>query len=215
LAVTTAPDPEDLTARARIRDAAMQHFGEHGFERATIRGIAETAGVSSGLVRHHFGSKQGLRDACDDHLIKVMHRMHAQALDHPGGGPGGLNPAAALGPYQRYLARALTDGSAVPLFDEMVDIGERWLAEADKDRADAPFSEPRARATLITAMALSVTVLYQHVSRSLGVDLRSPEGERLLMRTLLDVYSHPLISEDEAAAYRAALDRAPGGATPR
>ncbi|MGA8112556.1 MAG: TetR family transcriptional regulator, partial [Actinocatenispora sp.] len=42
--MTTGPDPEDLTARARIRDAAMRQFGELGFERATIRGIAEAAG---------------------------------------------------------------------------------------------------------------------------------------------------------------------------
>ncbi|MFC7644136.1 helix-turn-helix domain-containing protein [Streptosporangium lutulentum] len=69
---TAGPDPEDLTARARIRDAAMLHFGEHGFERATIREIAATAGVSSGLVRHHFGSKQELREACDAHLVKMV-----------------------------------------------------------------------------------------------------------------------------------------------
>ena len=60
----TRTDPEDLTARARIRDAALLHFGEQGFDRATIREIARTAGVSSGLVRHHFGSKQALREAC-------------------------------------------------------------------------------------------------------------------------------------------------------
>jgi AcrR family transcriptional regulator len=72
------PDPADLTARARIREAALLHFGEHGFERATIRGIAETAGVSSGLVRHHFGSKQALREACDAHLVAVVRRLNDQ-----------------------------------------------------------------------------------------------------------------------------------------
>jgi hypothetical protein len=39
--------PADLTARARIRDAALRLFGEQGFDQATIRGIAEAAGVSS------------------------------------------------------------------------------------------------------------------------------------------------------------------------
>ena len=58
-------DPDDLTARARIRDAALHEFGEKGYDGATIRGIAARAGVSSGLLRHHFGSKQELRDACD------------------------------------------------------------------------------------------------------------------------------------------------------
>ncbi len=47
-------DAADLTARARIREAALRHFAEEGYERATIRAIAATAGVSPGLVRHHF-----------------------------------------------------------------------------------------------------------------------------------------------------------------
>ena len=33
----------DMTAKARIRDAAMQLFGEVGYERATTRAIAERA----------------------------------------------------------------------------------------------------------------------------------------------------------------------------
>ncbi|GAA3617792.1 TetR/AcrR family transcriptional regulator [Nonomuraea rosea] len=201
--MTTAPDPEDLTARARIRDAAMWHFGEHGFERATIRGIAETAGVSLGLVRHHFGSKEALREACDEHLMKTVHRLHEQAET----ADGGLNPVAAMGPYQRYLARSLADGWAAPLFDEMVRIGERWLEEADKRRPDPPDVDARSRSAVIAAMALSVAVLSPHVSRGLGVDVATPEGETKLLRVLLDVYSHPVLTPEEAAAARAALDR--------
>lgn len=58
--------------------AAMRHFGEDGFERAAIRGIAVEAGV---LVRHHFGSKQALREVCDVHLIKLIQTQTAN-LDH-------------------------------------------------------------------------------------------------------------------------------------
>ncbi len=43
---TAAGAPDDLTARARIRDAALHRFGEVGFTAATLRGIAELAGVS-------------------------------------------------------------------------------------------------------------------------------------------------------------------------
>ncbi|NUO98244.1 MAG: TetR family transcriptional regulator [Nonomuraea sp.] len=200
--VTTVQDPEDLTARARIRDAAILHIGEHGFEAATIRGIAETAGVSLGLVRHHFGSKQALREACDEHLMKVIRRLNAEAAS---GLTGAFDPVAMMSPYRAYLARALIEGWAAPLFDEMTRIGEHWLAEADKERADPPDVEPRARAAVLAAMALSVTVLYPHVSRGMGVDLSSPEGSRLLMRTLIEVYSQPVLSPEAAAQARAAL----------
>ncbi|GAA4574963.1 TetR/AcrR family transcriptional regulator [Planotetraspora kaengkrachanensis] len=204
----TGPEPEDLTARARIRDAALRHFGEHGFDRATIRGIAETAGVSSGLVRHHFGSKQGLREACDDYLLKAVRRLNDEARTHrmPETNPVAAS-MAALGPYRPYMARALAGGWAAPLFDEMVRMSEEWLAEADQRRPDPPFSDLRARATVTTAMGLSVMVLYQHVSRGLGVDLFTPEGAHLLAVTLLDVYSHPALSPEEAVSLRDALDK--------
>ncbi|MEV6980092.1 TetR family transcriptional regulator [Sphaerisporangium sp. NPDC051017] len=209
---TTQPDPEDLTARARIRDAALLQFGEHGFERATIREIAKAAGVSSGLVRHHFGSKQELREACDEFMYRTVRKLSDQAragLVH--GAFGDLNHLAAaravLLPYQNYLARALADGTAAALFDQMVDITEEWLARADEKRAGAPPAASRkARATVLTAMAMAVPVLHQHVSRSIGADMFTPEGDREVAYALIDLYSHALITPDDAATARDALD---------
>lgn len=202
-------DPEDLTARARIRDAAMRHFGEHGFERATIRGIAVEAGVSLGLVRHHFGSKQALREACDAHLIKLLRQLNDQVPDDLSASVT-ANPVAAariaVGPYRDYLVRALVDGGVAPLFDEMVELGTRRLVAADRQRTDPPTVEPKIRAAIGTAMALSITVLHQHISRAAGVDILSPAGDTMLARALIDIYSHPLLSLDDA---RAALDRLP------
>ncbi|GAB3372276.1 TetR/AcrR family transcriptional regulator [Amycolatopsis echigonensis] len=202
-------DPEDLTARARIRDAAMRHFGEHGFERATIRGIAVEAGVSLGLVRHHFGSKQALREACDAHLIKLLRQLNDQVPDDLSASVT-ANPVAAariaVGPYRDYLVRALVDGGVAPLFDEMVELGTRQLVAADRQRTDPPTVEPKVRAAIGTAMALSITVLHQHISRAAGVDILSPAGDTMLARALIDIYSHPLLSLDDA---RAALDRLP------
>ena len=59
----------DMTAVARIRDAAIELFGSRGFD-VGVRAIAEAAGVSPGLVIHHFGSKDGLRKACDDYIAE-------------------------------------------------------------------------------------------------------------------------------------------------
>ena len=53
------PTPEDLTAKARLRDAALRLFAERGIEATPVRDIANAAGVSGGLVRPHFGSKEG------------------------------------------------------------------------------------------------------------------------------------------------------------
>jgi hypothetical protein len=45
------------------------------------------------------------------------------------------------------------------------------------------------------------------MSRVIGVDLLAPEGDLLLSRALIDIYSHPLMSPEDAALVRAALDR--------
>ncbi|GGJ80221.1 TetR family transcriptional regulator [Pilimelia anulata] len=46
--------------RGAILAAARAAFGERGFDRASIRGIAADAGVDPALVHHYFGSKEQL-----------------------------------------------------------------------------------------------------------------------------------------------------------
>lgn len=203
-------DAADLTARARIRDAALRCFGADGFERATIRGIAEAAGVSSGLIRHHFGTKEALREACDAHLAKLIRELNDRALTDRNA--DGVNHVAAarvaLGTYEPYLTRSLTEGGAAMLFDELVERGQQWIADADTLRDDPPDVDVKTRAAVHAAMALSVTLLHEHLSRALGVDVHSAEGDRMLARALIDIRSHPLLSPEAAAAAKAALDGA-------
>ncbi|MFT3899174.1 MAG: TetR family transcriptional regulator [Gordonia sp. (in: high G+C Gram-positive bacteria)] len=59
---------DDRTTRARVRAAAIELFARHGFG-TTVRAIADAAGVSPGLVIHHFESKAGLRAECDEAVL--------------------------------------------------------------------------------------------------------------------------------------------------
>ncbi|HIY65189.1 MAG TPA: TetR/AcrR family transcriptional regulator, partial [Candidatus Agrococcus pullicola] len=103
----SAPDPSDLTTRARIRNAAVEQFGTHGLDRASVRMIAEAAGVSAALVVHYFGDKKGLRRACDEYVIDVF------TDDRPGftSAPtmesiqAALQDIEAYGPALDYLTR--------------------------------------------------------------------------------------------------------------
>jgi AcrR family transcriptional regulator len=52
--------PGQSGTREAIADAARRRFAELGYDRTTIRGIAEEAGVDGALVVHFFGSKQRL-----------------------------------------------------------------------------------------------------------------------------------------------------------
>ncbi|WP_211762324.1 TetR/AcrR family transcriptional regulator [Kutzneria sp. CA-103260] len=59
--MTTAKRVRDPEAkRAAILAAARSVFAEHGYDKATIRQIAERAGVTHGLVMMHFATKAKL-----------------------------------------------------------------------------------------------------------------------------------------------------------
>ena len=84
---------------------------------------------------------------------------------------------------------------------------ELWLARADERRADRPAVDRRIRAALVTAMAVGIPLLHEHVSRALGADMFEPEGDRMMALALLDIYAHPLIDDATAASVRSGFGR--------
>jgi AcrR family transcriptional regulator len=189
---------EDLTARARIRDAAIALFAERGIAGATIRDIAQAAGVSSGLLRHHFGSKEGLRDACDEHAMARITAIGARFTEMGALSP--LTPDVLL--LQRYLVRSLMDGSptGAAMFDRMIEYGEKWLESTDLKVSDA-----RAYVAVLSAMKMSMFIMRDQLSRVLGVDVGEPEGWVRMLQASIEIFSQPLITTELAEQARGAL----------
>jgi AcrR family transcriptional regulator len=82
MAATTRDAKRALTAQ-RILEAAREEFAAQGFEAATIRRIANVAGVDPSLVMQHYGSKAALfaaavqlpsndGEAASQHLLEVL-----------------------------------------------------------------------------------------------------------------------------------------------
>jgi AcrR family transcriptional regulator len=164
--------PQDLTARARIRDAALEQFAEHGFEGTTIRGIAQAAGVSAGLVQHHFGSKEGLRQACDDAVLELVRRKIAATEDGEITNPSFLAALYAAGaPLVRYLARAAVDRSpaAAALLDEIVSGSEVFLTATWPERFPPGSQRTRDAAAVLVAQGAGTIVLHEHLARQMGL----------------------------------------------
>jgi TetR/AcrR family transcriptional regulator, regulator of cefoperazone and chloramphenicol sensitivity len=169
---------DDRTARARIRDAALQRFAADGFSATTVRAVAADARVSPGLVLHHFGSKDGLRDACDAHLLQLVEQKFA-TTDLDQAGLGSMERLLDEGlPAIRYLARSVAEGAptADRLVDDLVGLArtqlDRWV-EAGVVR---PSRDPQMRATVLVVWDLAVLVLAGHVQRTTGSDPFSPDG---------------------------------------
>jgi TetR/AcrR family transcriptional regulator, regulator of cefoperazone and chloramphenicol sensitivity len=62
---------QDLTAVARIRNAALEGFARDGVAATSIRDVARAANVSAGLVQHHFKTKAALERAVNEYVVQV------------------------------------------------------------------------------------------------------------------------------------------------
>jgi AcrR family transcriptional regulator len=211
-ASASTPDDRtaDLTARARIRDAAITRFAAEGVARTTVRAIAEEAGVSPALVIHHFGSKDALRVACDQHVAALVRERKTAAMQ---AGPG-LDPLAALReagegpPLLRYLATTIADGSpqVAELLDEMIDDAEAYMEEGVRTGMLRPTDDPRARAAVLTFWSLGALTLHEHVERVLGVDLTGdPAATTNYVVPAAEILGQGVITEAAYARMREAL----------
>ena len=184
---------EDLTTKARIRDAALARFPSDGFGATTIRSVAADAGVSPALVVHHFGSKDGLREACDRHVVSAFREAKLAAMEDDNMfDPGFAADAYRMAqPLLRYFGWALARGhpAANDLFDEMLREGIE-ISRIAIERGmivDSPDLETRTAVQM--AMQLGMTVMHSHLDRNLGMDTLSAEGIAALTPTLLEIFS--------------------------
>ncbi|RBY81752.1 TetR/AcrR family transcriptional regulator [Geodermatophilus sp. TF02-6] len=113
----TSVRAEDLTAKARIRNAALDLFAERGEEATSLRAIASAAGVTVGLVVHHYGTKEALREAVE---LAVVERFSDAIASAPPEGTASEVVAArdravaemleSSPAVVDYLRRAILDG---------------------------------------------------------------------------------------------------------
>jgi AcrR family transcriptional regulator len=204
----------DLTTRARIRDAAIARFGRDGVAATSVRAIAGDAGVSPALVIHHFGSKDRLRQACDEHIVEQL-VGRADELDHTHDAAGTMQRWLSDTDHHRaqldYLARMFGDGTELgdELFERVLDGTKRILATGVANGTMLPADDEEARAVVITANGMATLFLARQIGRALGDGngLDSATIRRLTLPTL-DLYTRGLYADDTVlSAARDALGR--------
>lgn len=144
---------DDATARARIRDAAIRRFGAEGFG-VGLRAIAADAGVSPALVLHHFGSKDGLRRACDEHVLAVVAEVKARAVG-PAGPEVVMTQMAELeqyAPLVAYQLRSVIAGGemAKALIEDFMAGARSWVADGVAAGTLRPSRDEEARLRYLT-----------------------------------------------------------------
>lgn len=199
----------DLTTAARIRDAAIAQFGEHGFG-VGVRAIAKVAGVSPSLVIHHFGSKEGLQSACDDYIAELVRSSKSQSLQthDPAAWFAALAEIDDFAPAMSYLVRSMQSGSelAKGLWRTMIANTEAYLADGVAAGTIRESPNPKARAKFLGIMGGGGFLLYLQLHEHPD-DMRRVLHDYAndMVLPALEVYTHGLLTD--SAMYDAFVAR--------
>ena len=146
-------DPE--AHRAAILDAARAAFAERGFARATIREIAQRAGVTHGLVMRHFPSKEALFIAAVPGTRDLVYNVAGDLDGLPGRVARAyverMESANGADPFIALVRSAADETSAKRLLVAM----RRRSLDAYRTVLDAPDTEQRV--DLVGAHLIGVT----------------------------------------------------------
>ena len=124
--MTEAPPPRGEETRAALVAAALDLYGDKGYEATSTREIAAAAERQRAMIAYHFGGKEGLRAACADFVAERLRGVFA------GGRPtrtpprppaprwppccarssAASSPSEAARPLARFLMREMADPSA-------------------------------------------------------------------------------------------------------
>jgi AcrR family transcriptional regulator len=160
--------------KRRILHAASGLFADHGFDGTSVRQIAAGAGVSLGMIRHYFGSKEGLYRSCIASAYEIYQQLGVQIRDgvRKGGKPAQVVEEAVRTGFKFALDnRASYKLTLWSLMDS-----DTWRTELT-DTAMLPFIVDVARAIAdvtgepIAEVAFKVRTMIFLVSRYATADL--------------------------------------------
>ncbi len=207
---------DDLTTRARIRDAAIVLFGRDGFSATSVRAVATAVGVSPALVLHHFGSKDDLRAACDTYIVDAVMGRNGElgeGMSSVATMQAWLADVEQFRPQLDYMARMLTDDS--PGADRLFDLLVEGTSEMIQGQVAAGImrSGPDLDVTALylTTYGIVPVILGRQIGRRMGADGMTEDVIRRSTLPILDLYTNGLYTDDRfLVAAREALDRTSG-----
>jgi AcrR family transcriptional regulator len=192
--------PDDRTARARIRDAAVFCFARDGFA-TPLRVIADRAGVSVPLITHHYRSKEALRRTCDDWVLDRFEELKLLAIQRPDSVRDTLDDAAASSVMTVYLVRSFLDATtaARSFYNRFLDHLRPVMASAEATGLVAPTTDPEARLAILAGHTIGVLMVQFAVDPPDDPETfvaRAFSPDRLM--AMMELYTQPLIQPSPA-----------------
>ena len=187
--------------RNKILAAASELFAAGGFEGTSVRQIANGAGVSLGMIRHYFGSKDGLYQACIALAYGIYKQLGSEvdsALSAGGSPADVLESAVRNGFRYGVVHRAsmkLTLWTLMESDNFRSELGDREmlpfinrLADTLADLLNVPRGEVALKIrTVIFLVSRYATADHGEMAELLGQSGAGAETERALEDHLADV----------------------------
>ncbi|MEN8163194.1 MAG: TetR/AcrR family transcriptional regulator [Acidobacteriota bacterium] len=201
---SVASTPRGQATREKLLNAALRLFGERGYDGVTTHDIAREAGVSQGLIRFHFGSKGGLREAVDERLFKVPYEALDELLEVGGDGyfeafaeawRRRLGGPDAVRLFQRYVTWSAIDQSeggervrkmVVHFYKDML---SKWRT-SDRMREDI---DDEWALVMVVSLVFGTYVLAPTFERELGVRITDPQVQGKRAHALSVFMEHGLL----------------------
>lgn len=180
--VKKAKPAEQANGKLRLVKVAMRMFAEKGYDGITVRDISAAADVSVGLINHHFGSKEGLREAVDRYFIEQFEEVLFETRPVPSSEDEGIAQSVELTENwinrhiddwdltKAYMRRALLEGSdwGAGLFDRFYNVVRTAVDRSDADGKIRSDVDRLWLPLLVMYLELGTLLLEPYVERVLG-----------------------------------------------
>jgi AcrR family transcriptional regulator len=202
-------EPPD--GRQKLIETAFRLFAERGFDGVTVRDIASAGGVSIGLINHHFGSKEGLREAVDVHFMAQFEEVLTASPDTDQATSAQLETWVDdwIGHHRTdwsvtvgYLRRALLEESdwGARVFARFYQIAQTTIARMDARGEIRPDVDRLWLPFLFIFLELGTSLLDPHIARVLGRSGFDDELWRRRHRAYLSLIRRGVLPQSEPSA---------------
>lgn len=190
--MSTAELSADLTAKARIRQVALELFALNGADATSMRAISSRAGVTVGLITHHFGTKAGLIQAVEDDILDgiqhaiaykesdsdvdaVVRALDQRLLDHVD-----ENPLVVS--YLRRMMLVEGNGEGSDITERFTRMALRQIKDLRRRGIASTSREPEDQVIQVMLVQLGQVLMQPFVNQISGYLDRDPEQYHLSLR---------------------------------
>jgi TetR/AcrR family transcriptional regulator len=185
------PQARSVATRTALLDAALHEFAAHGFEGASTRVIAASAGTHQPQINYHFESKDELWRAAVDHLFARLDEAVARHLDTMAPATDDRDRLARTIRSFVHAAAGLPELNRIMVQEATIDSDRlRWIVERHtRHRFDAVTSEWRRLRTAGHVPDIDEAVLYYSLVGAASLAyVNAPEARLLGHDTLSDAF---------------------------